>query len=336
MLRTEEVKLIIIAYLKYHSYSQRTIDHHALVLTLFHRYLLSEKKSNDYREVRQTDLYSFIEYCKMTSKKGLGAICQNSYIGSMKTIFRILAEEDKILFNPFGEVGYIKTVSIIRDKILSIDEVEQLFNGADTTLIGVRDRTVLAVLYGAGLRSGELFNLELQDFVNDEKLLFVRHGKGKKDRVVPLGESTFTALHYFIRKVRPKLVRKKAVKNIFTKKNIKKLDPDALGVILRHAVKNAGLERKVTPHMFRHTFSTHLLNNGADIREVQLLLGHSHIKSTAIYLNLTTAHLKDVYEKYHPLENELYFDVYGREQHIFSDEISAGTRLCSKKNLTAG
>ena len=86
--------------------------------------------------------------------------------------------------------------------------------------------------------------------------------------------------------------------------------------------------------MFRHTFATHLLNNGADIREVQLLLGHSSLKATEIYLNLTTNHLKDVYIKFHPLENELYFDVYGREGYIFKEGFKKGINLLSKKNLT--
>ena len=333
MLKADEVKLIITDYMKYQNYSPKTIDHHVLVLNLFNRYLTAKRKSKDFREVKEADLFSFIEYSKITSKRGIGKICQNGYIGSMKTIFKILAEEEKILFNPFGDIPFIKVVHSIRDKILTEDEINTLLTGFDESkLIGVRDKAVISILYGTGIRASELFNLEIQDFIKDEKLLFIRQGKGKKDRVLPLGETIFLNLLYYLEKVRPKLIRKKAVRYIFTKRNLKKLDGDALDAIIIRARKKAEFKKNINPHMFRHTFATHLLNNGADIREVQLLLGHANLKATEIYLNLTTNHLKDVYVKFHPLENELYFDVYGRESYIFKEGFKTGINLLSKKN----
>ena len=335
MLKTNKVKLIITEYMKYQNYSPVTIEHHVLALNLFNRYLVAERKSKDFREVKECDLFSFIEYCKIISKRGLGKTGQNNYTGSMKTIFKILSNEDAILINPFGDIPYLKNPHTICDKILTEEEINILLSGIDCSkLIGVRDKAILELLYGTGLRSSELFNLEIQDFIKDEKLLFIRQGKGKKDRILPFGESTFATLLYYIQKVRPKLVRKKAVRYIFTKRNLKKLDTDALQLIIKNARKQSNFKKWINPHMFRHTFATHLLNNGADIREVQLLPGHSSLKSTEIYLNLTTNHLKDVYLAYHPFENELYFDVYGRESYIFKEGFEIGISILSKKQLT--
>ena len=334
MLGAEEVKLIVIDYLKYRNYSPLTINHHLLTLNRFSRFLRENQKSGDFRDVREADLFSFLEYCKERSKRGLGKQGQNGYIGSLKGIFKILVLEEKVLFNPFGDVPYIKTVSKIRDKILTEEEIHGLLEGCgESTLTEIRDKAVLSLLYGTGIRANELFNLEIQDFIKDEKFLFIRQGKGKKDRVVPLGERGFLTLGYYIEKVRPKLLEKKRVKYLFVKKNLKKLDHDALEVILKNVEKRSGTKKSIRAHMLRHTFSTHLLNNGADIREVQLLLGHSDLKATEVYLNFTTKHLKDIYVKYHPLENELYFDVYGRENYIFKDDFPAGIELLGKKNL---
>jgi len=333
MLKSDEVKLIITDYMKYQNYSVRTIEHHVLVLNLFNRYLTAKKKSKDFRDVKEADLYNFIEYHRENSKRGLGKIAQNHYIGGMKTIFKILYKEEKILINPFGDIPYIKNVRSIRDKILTEEEINIILSGVDCSkLIGVRDKMILELFYGTGLRASELFNLELNDFNKDEKFIFIRQGKGKKDRIIPLGENVFTNLLDYIEKIRPKLVIKKAVKYIFVKSNLKKLDGDVLKVIFKRARINSNFKKYIHPHMLRHTFATHLLNNGADIREVQLLLGHSNLKATEIYLNLTTNHLKEVYVKYHPLENELYFDVYGRECYIFEKDFSVGINLLSKKN----
>jgi integrase/recombinase XerD len=115
---------------------------------------------------------------------------------------------------------------------------------------------------------------------------------------------------------------------------MKKIDSTSLSRIIRRAEKIIGLRKRINPHMIRHTFATHLLKGGADIREVQLLLGHESIGSTEIYLNLSSSHLKKAYEKYHPLENELFFDVFGRERHIFENDFPVGIKMIVKKELT--
>lgn len=335
MLNADEIKTIIVEYLGYNNYSPDTIRTYLSILKHFNQFLLNEKERKDFREVKESNLYEYIEYWKKKSNRVLSIATLVGHSSTLKRIFEILASEEKILFNPFADINYMKRIRNIRDKILTEEEYIALLNGIDdSTLIGIRDRTILEILYATGLRSGELYRLEVPDFIKDEKILFIRQGKGKKDRITPLGDNIYSRFLYYMEKVRPKLLKKKRVKYIFFKAGLKQLDSDALNYVLKKANKNAGIKKHIYPHMIRHTFATHLLNNGADIREVQILLGHASLKATEIYLNLTTNYLKDVYVGHHPLENELYFDVYGREEYIFSGGIKTGTNLLSKNNLT--
>lgn len=335
MLGIDEAETIVTEYMKYQNYSITSIESIIGTLKRFRKYLKEEKRPKDLREIKEKDLYDFIEYSKRISKRGLGKTGQNDYIGHMKKVFKILTEEEKILINPFQDVPYIRNPQSIRDKILTEEEIRELLASIDESqFTGIRNKVVLSILYGSGLRSRELMNLEVEDFIKDEKLLLVRQGKGRKDRLVPLGKSLFNLLLYYVEKTRPRLVRKKKVKYLLTNVKGGKMTQDCLKSIIREVKKNTGFKKKLHPHMLRHTFATHLLNNGADIREVQLLLGHASLKATEIYLNLTTNHLKEVYTKYHPLENELYFDVYGREGYILNEGFAAGIKLLDKKTLT--
>lgn len=332
------VEVIAIDYLKYNNYADGTIEIMKKVLRYFNRYLLNMTGIKDYRDVKEVYYYGFIKYVKKNSKKKeLSKETLKGYSGVLRQIFKILDEEEKILVNPFGDVEAIKSPKNIRDKILTEEEMRLLLNSIDIdTPIGFRDRAILELLYGTGIRARELFNLELQDFIKDEKMIFIHQGKGRKDRILPLGHNTYDCLLKYVERIRPRLVSRKNIKNIFVNTELKKLNNDNLKIILKRAILKAGFKKGVCPHMIRHTFSTHLLNNGADIREVQVLLGHSSLKATEVYLNLTSYHLKKYYEKYHPLENEIYFDVCSRESYIFNEEFKEGIKPMSKKTLTGG
>ena len=332
------VEAIANDYLKYNNYSDGTIQAMKKVLRYFNRYLLDTSGIEDYRDVKEDDYYGFIKHVKRVSKKKkLSKETLKGYSGMLRRIFKILDEEEKIIVNPFGDAEAVKSLRNIRDKILTEDQMRVLLNCIDIdTPIGFRDRTILELLYGTGIRSRELFNLEMQDFIKDEKLIFIHQGKGKKDRILPLGHNAYDCLLKYVERIRSKLVRKKGIKNIFVNTELKKLNNDNLGTILKRAILKSGLKKGICPHMIRHTFSTHLLNNGADIREVQILLGHSSLKATEVYLNFTSYQLKKYYEKYHPLENEIYFDVYSRESYIFNNEFKEGIKPMSKKTLTEG
>jgi len=324
-LNYETVRMIVSDYMKYGNYAERTIDSVLKVLKQFNVYL-AVRKINDYRDVTQAEYYGFLEYSEETSEHGIKKTTLSNYGGILRKIFSILEEEEKILINPFNNVDGIKAQRSIRDSVLTEKQMEEILNSIDAeTPLGFRDRTVFEMLYGTGIRARELCGLEIYDFLREEKMLFIRNGKGRKDRVLPIGNNTYEYLTRYIRDIRPKFLsrRNKAyAKYLFLNSYGKKLAAGSLKEIFRKVRENYTklnhTEIKVfSPHVIRHTFATHLINAGADIREVQLLLGHSSIKSTEVYLNLSTRHLKEVYEKYHPLENELYFDAVEREKYIF-------------------
>lgn len=323
-LNYDVVRTVVMEQMKYGNYSERTIETVLKGLKLFNVYL-EKRKINDYRDVKQAEYYDFLEHSREVSKRDMKKTTLSSYGGMLRKIFSILEEEDKILVNPFNNVDRVKFQSTIRDSVLTEKEMKDLLDSIGTeTPLGFRDRTIFETLYGTGIRARELCGLETGDFLKEEKMLFIRNGKGRKDRILPVGNNTYEYLTRYIREARPEFLsrRNKAyAKYLFLNANGKKLAESCLREILKRAVKNyTGLNRleigNFSPHTVRHTFATHLIKAGADIREVQLLLGHSSIKSTEVYLNLSTAHLKEAYEKYHPLENELYFDAYEREKYI--------------------
>ena len=210
---------------------------------------------------------------------------------------------------------------VVRDKTLTEREMRDFIDAIPLKEpIDFRNRTILEVLYGTGIRARELCNIEVTDVFLDEKMLFIRNGKGKKDRVIPLGDTALLYLAEYMKKVRPKFARLPIKKNqsrkLFLGNFGKALSTGGLSGIIRKIKDAQEFTKTIYPHIIRHSFATHLLNAGADIREVQLLLGHSSIDSTQIYLNLSTAYLKEIYKKYHPIENELYFDVEGRESYV--------------------
>jgi integrase/recombinase XerD len=195
-----------------------------------------------------------------------------------------------------------------------------------------RNRVILEVFYGTGIRAGELVNLELRDFYREERLLFVRKGKGGKDRVLPMGEHAFKYLVKYVKEVRKKIAKKGKIKYLFVGQHCKKLSYQYVSYLLRVVSKKAFGHARATPHVLRHSFATHLLQSGAGLRQIQLLLGHKSISSTQVYINLNQKHLKEEYGKYHPLENELYFDVYGREKALLTGKLNAGIMLVEKKS----
>ena len=326
----ETVLMVVTEHLTYGNYSQATIKSVFYALRRLDGYLSGIGKA-DYRDVNQTDIYDFGKY--LLKKEGNRKETFFRYGARLKQAFLILEKEEMILISPFNDISDIKLRKIIRDKVLTEKETKVFLESIDgTTPCGFRNRTIFEVFYGTGIRLKELLNLELSDFLREEKMLFIRNGKGKKDRILPLGKNIAESLIRYLKETRPKLVNRRLDKKtrtqyLFVGLNGVKFTAHGLEKVVRNLRKGIGLTdgvsndqerisdifRKVSPHVIRHSFATHLINAGADIREVQLLLGHKCIDSTEVYLNLAAARLKEVYEKFHPLENELYFDVMARE-----------------------
>lgn len=239
-------------------------------------------------------------YMTQLKEKGLAAATIARKLAAIKAFYRFMTAEGYMDANP-AEVVEAGTKGIKLPRVLSEDEVVRLLNQPDiTTAEGFRDRTMLEVLYATGMRVSELINLTLERVDLNMKYI-IAFGKGSKERIVPLGSVAAEFLQQYIEKVRPKLTHEDRNTNIvFLAFGGHELTRQRFWQIIRAYGRKANINKALTPHILRHSFATHLLDNGADLRSVQELLGHSDISTTQIYTHLTNKRLRDIYAKAHP------------------------------------
>lgn len=239
-------------------------------------------------------------YMTQLKEKGLAAATIARKLAAIKAFYRFMTAEGYMDANP-AEVVEAGTKGIKLPRVLSEDEVVRLLNQPDiTTAEGFRDRTMLEVLYATGMRVSELINLTLERVDLNMKYI-IAFGKGSKERIVPLGSVAAEFLQHYFEKVRPKLTHAGRNTNIvFLAFGGHELTRQRFWQIIRTYGRKANINKALTPHILRHSFATHLLDNGADLRSVQELLGHSDISTTQIYTHLTNKRLRDIYAKAHP------------------------------------
>lgn len=239
-------------------------------------------------------------YMTQLKEKGLAAASIARKLAAIKAFYRFMTAEGYMDANP-AEVVEAGTKGIKLPRVLSEDEVVRLLNQPDiTTAEGFRDRTMLEVLYATGMRVSELINLTLERVDLNMKYI-IAFGKGSKERIVPLGSVAAEFLQQYLEKVRPKLTHEDRNTNIvFLAFGGHELTRQRFWQIIRAYGRKANINKALTPHILRHSFATHLLDNGADLRSVQELLGHSDISTTQIYTHLTNKRLRDIYAKAHP------------------------------------
>lgn len=239
-------------------------------------------------------------YMTQLKEKGLAAATIARKLAAIKAFYRFMTAEGYMDVNP-AEVVEAGTKGIKLPRVLSEDEVVRLLNQPDiTTAEGFRDRTMLEVLYATGMRVSELINLTLERVDLNMKYI-IAFGKGSKERIVPLGSVAAEFLQQYLEKVRPKLTHAGRNTNIvFLAFGGHELTRQRFWQIIRGYGRKANINKALTPHILRHSFATHLLDNGADLRSVQELLGHSDISTTQIYTHLTNKRLRDIYAKAHP------------------------------------
>lgn len=239
-------------------------------------------------------------YMTQLKEKGLAAATIARKLAAIKAFYRFMTAEGYMDANP-AEVVEAGTKGIKLPRVLSEDEVVRLLNQPDiTTAEGFRDRTMLEVLYATGMRVSELINLTL-DRVDLNMKYIIAFGKGSKERIVPLGSVAAEFMQQYLEKVRPKLTHAGRNTNIvFLAFGGHELTRQRFWQIIRAYGRKANINKALTPHILRHSFATHLLDNGADLRSVQELLGHSDISTTQIYTHLTNKRLRDIYAKAHP------------------------------------
>ncbi len=232
-------------------------------------------------------------------KKSLKVSTLNRKISSIKKFYLWMVREKHMEINPSTKVKGLK----LREKlafVLTEEQLSHLFSLPNTeTNNGLRDRTILELMYASGLRVSELVGLEYTDCLLAEKAVLV-WGKGRKERVVPFGEEAFFWIQKYLSHSRPTFLKNKSSASFFVGRGGGKLTRQFIWKLVRTLAKQIGLENYCTPHTFRHTFATHLLNNGADLRSIQLLLGHTDISTTQIYTKIALDNLKRIYAKHHP------------------------------------
>lgn len=224
------------------------------------------------------------------------AIARN--LSALRTLFRFLYREGKVSQNPLALVRAPKQAPRL-PKVLTPDEVAAVLGAPDTsTPPGLRDRALLELLYATGLRVGELVSLRLADLSLAEEVRVL--GKGRRERIVLMGAAAQEALARYLDEGRPKLIRGRDPGHVFLNGRGGVLTDRGVRVILDRCFRRAALGRRISPHVLRHTFATHLLDGGADLRSVQELLGHVNLSTTQIYTHVSGDWLKRVYDRAHP------------------------------------
>jgi len=275
--------------------SQNTVEAYGNDLKRFNEYLL-ERGIFDPEKVTEATAGAFLDYL---DQEGISARSRVRYTSSIRTFFNYLLREGVVQANPLELMESPRFLSKL-PRYLTSEEIRILLAVPDdTTPWGARDRAMLEVLYAAGLRITELVELRL-NAVNLEVGYLIARGKGDKERIVPLGEDAIQWLEYYISHVRPQMDKGKDVGKVFLNRNGRGLTRQYFwGAIKKYALQ-AGITKDISPHTIRHSFATHLLSGGADLRSVQAMLGHADITTTEIYTHVERERLKSVHKKYHP------------------------------------
>ncbi|MHB1074787.1 site-specific tyrosine recombinase XerD [Thiobacillus sp.] len=221
------------------------------------------------------------------------------YSSALKRFYRYLLRENLIASDPTLNLDRPKLPRAL-PKTLTETDVERLLNSADSdTALGLRDRAMLETLYATGLRVSELVGLKLTALNLNDGVLRVT-GKGNKDRLVPLGEESVQWLRRYMAEARPQLLEKRLSDAVFVTARGEGMTRQAFWHLIKRRALAAGIIRPLSPHTLRHAFATHLLNHGADLRVVQMLLGHSDISTTQIYTHVARERLKQLHAQHHP------------------------------------
>jgi integrase/recombinase XerD len=240
----------------------------------------------------------FTEFLADRKRAGLSAASIKLIVVALKIFFRYLASKGTIRSDP-AEALAVPRIERYLPETLNELQVEQLIESIDTKAsLGLRDRAMIELLYASGLRISELANARLENF-SEEGILRVT-GKGNKTRIVPVGRKACAALAAYLSAERPKLVKRQSGSEIFLSMRGTRLTSARIWQIVKKHARHSGLEANVYPHLLRHSFATHLLGNGADLRIIQEMLGHADISTTQVYTHVDQQRLKAVHRRFHP------------------------------------
>ncbi|NPA49284.1 MAG: site-specific tyrosine recombinase XerD [Thermodesulfobacteria bacterium] len=278
-------------------YSSKTIEAYASDLNDFLSFVEGQGLSSP-EEVKTPHVLLYLAHLR---RRGFSAETVARKLSALRGFFRYLALEHGLSENPLALIESPK-LSRKLPVVLSPEEVEKILEAPDTsTPIGLRDKAMLELLYASGLRVSELVGLKMYELNLDVGWVRVK-GKGDKERLVPIGEVAQETLRAYLREGRPKLLGKRLDEpHLFLNRRGKPLSRQRFWQIIKSYAVRAGLDpREITPHVLRHSFATHLLERGADLRTVQMMLGHASLATTQIYTHVQAETLRRVHQKYHP------------------------------------
>lgn len=281
--------------LKYEKkYSDLTINGYLKDLNIFLEYL-NDNNVKSYNDIEYKDIRLYISYLydlKYANKT------ISRHISSLKSFFKYLKKENIIVNNPCVLISNPKIQKRL-PKFLNFDETEKLLNAFDNNnYLGIRNNLILELLYSTGVRVSELVNIKIKDIDLIEKNIRIL-GKGSKERIVYFGNVCLNKINKYL-KVSYSLLNKDNIEYLLLSKTGKKINDREIRKVIDDASKIIGLDIKISPHVLRHTFATHMLTDGADLRSVQELLGHENLSTTQIYTHLTNEKIRDEYLKAHP------------------------------------
>jgi len=282
--------------------SENSVDAYTRDIGKFHQYLQLQNLALNPTEIEEEHLLAFIVWL---SELGLGTTSQARIRSGVKAFYRYLMLEDIIDYDPTELIESPQLTKKI-PSVLSIDEVQAVLDSVDlSTDHGTRNRAILEVLYACGLRVTELTELRISNLYKDIGFIKVL-GKGNKERLVPIGEEALKHIQFYMDSVRRHLskINPEDENVLFLNRRGKRLSRVMIFMIVKDAVKAAGIEKNVSPHTFRHSFATHLVEGGADLKAVQDMLGHESITTTEIYTHLDNAYLRETILMYHPLNKK--------------------------------
>lgn len=242
---------------------------------------------------------NILEYLTTLQAEGINIRSVARNLVSLKQFFKFLLLEKIIVNDPSLS---IKTPKMKRSipGFLSLEDVERILSAPNpTSNEGIRDRAMLETLYACGIRVSELVNLELNS-VNFELGYVTVYGKGSKERLVPTGDKARTALKNYLALSRPNILKTRSSPYLFVTRRGEGMTRQGFWKILKNYAIKCGISKKISPHTIRHSFATHLLERGADLRTIQIMLGHSDISTTQIYTHIAKERLKEIHRKYHP------------------------------------
>ena len=250
----------------------------------------------DLENLTISQLQRFIEYLV---NQGFSATSIERKIAAIRTFFKFLYSHYNIRNNIAQLLEIPEKEETIPD-VLTVEEVELLLQQPDiSTVKGLRDRTMMEFLYATGVRVSEALNIRLYDIDLNEKIVRVS-GKGKRERIIPFHDIAREFLERYIKEARPKILKGRQSNYLFLNMRGQRMSRIGFWKILKEYASRVGFASKVHPHVFRHTFATHMLINGCDLRVLQELLGHASISTTQRYTQVNISHLKEIHRKYHP------------------------------------